>query len=171
MSKPSWGRNVQMCEMASKTRSVAVTVVLSAAAVLGGCSGIDGVDLQGPGFERLGLTGNKNRKEKKVPDRAPLLIPPNTARLPEPKPSTAVATARPDWPTDPDAQRKSEEIEQAAKQKKYEDKGDWSPDANIDEFEKLSDPMSRKRGIFSRGRALGPEYRTESQNTDDFKNE
>lgn len=159
-----------MREMVGKTRYVAVAAALATGVVLGGCSGIDGVELEGPGFEALGLTGSKNKGDKKVPDRAPLVLPPDTARLPEPEQSTSVAASRPDWPTDPDALRKEEAAEEKAKQKEYEDKGDWSKDAGIDEFEKLSDPMSRKAGIFTKGRALGPEYRKETDDTD-FKNE
>lgn len=115
------------------------------AALLGGCGG--GVQLEGPGFERLGLTGNNNRGDAKVPDRAPLLLPPDRASLPDPQNvQQATVAPRENWPNDPDILAKDEASAAIKKQKEYEDKGDWSKKAGIDEFEKLSDPMARKQG-------------------------
>lgn len=127
-------------------RCAALAVALGAAVLLGGCGG--GVHLEGPGFERLGLSGNKNKKDAKVPDRAPLLLPPDRARLPEPQSpeQQTASTPQPNWPVDRDITAKEEAIASAKKQKKYEDDGDWSKNAGIDEFEKLSDSMDRRKG-------------------------
>lgn len=146
-----------MLIQAGITRRVAFAATVAAAMLLGGCGG--GVSLEGPGFEALGLTGNKNKKDVKVPDRAPLLLPPDRARLPEPQQPTAVAAQQQDWPSDPDLQRKAEEEEVAVKEREYEDYGDWSKNADLDEFEKLMDPAMRSKGIFGKGRALDKKYR------------
>ena len=127
----------------------------TAAALLAGCTG--GVDLEGPGLDRLGLT-SKKKGEPKVPDRAPLLLPPDRARLPEPQQQTANAPPQ-NWPTDAQEVQKAEAQEERRKKKEYEDKGNFDPKADIDEFEKLMDPMERKPGIFGQGRLLGRKYR------------
>lgn len=143
-----------MRELACHMKRLAIVPALAAAMILSGCG--SGVELEGPGFEALGLTGKK-QVEKKVPDRAPLLIPPDRTRLPEPAPQ--VATARPEnWPTDPDSVRKAEASEAEKKQREYEEKGDWSKKADIDEFEKVMDPALRERGVFSR-KSLGDDNR------------
>jgi hypothetical protein len=136
-------------------RAMLVTALVTAA-LLGGCSG-GGISLEGPGFEALGLTGSKNKGDKKVPDRAPLLIPPDRARLPQPQQSTASAPPQ-NWPKDPDSLLKAEASEAEKKQREYEDYGDWSKKADIDEFEKLMDPLERSKGIFG-SRNLGKKYR------------
>lgn len=129
---------------------------LAVLALLGGCG--SGVQLEGPGFEALGITGTKNKGDKKVPDRAPLLIPPDRARLPAPQQSTASAPPQ-NWPNDPGEILKSKVSDDARKAKEYEDKGDWSKKADIDEFEKLMDPALRKKGVFSKNKKLGDRYR------------
>lgn len=127
-------------------KRLALVTAFAAAALLAGCGG--GVQFEGQAFEALGLTGTTKSGEKKVPDRAPLLIPPDRARLPQPQ--LATASARPqEWPSDPDVIRRADASEGEKKRKEYEDKGDWSPNASIDEFEKLFDSSQRKRGIFS----------------------
>ena len=143
-----------MSNMACHIRRLAIVPALAVAMMAAGCG--SGVQIEGPGFEKLGLTGKKY-VEQKVPDRAPLLIPPDRSRLPEPTPS--VANARPlNWPTDPESTRKAEATAAIKKQRNYEDKGDWSKKADIDEFEKLMDPMERSKGLFG-NKALGDKNR------------
>ena len=87
-----------MRDLACELKRLAIFPALAAVMILTGCG--SGVQLEGPGFEALGLTGKK-KVERKVPERSPLLIPPDPNRLPEPAPR--VATARPqNWPTDPE---------------------------------------------------------------------
>ena len=121
-------------------------------AFLSGCGG--GIHIEGPGFE----LGGEKKGDKKVPDRAPLLIPPDRARLPAPQQSIASAPPQ-NWPNDPGDIQKAEASEAAKKQKEYEDKGDWSKKAGIDEFEKLMDPMERRGGILSKNKKLDDQYR------------
>lgn len=144
-------------------RYTALAAALAASVLLGGCG--SGVHLEGPGFEALGLTNNKNKKDAKVPDRAPLLVPPDRARLPEPVPPSQQTAAVPqeNWPTDPDVTAKQQASEEEKRHKKYVEEGDWSKKADIDEFEKLMDPMERRRGVLSRGRDLGDSYRDDKE--------
>lgn len=139
-------------------RRLAFLPVFAGMMALAGCGG--GMELEGPGFK---IGGNSKRPEAKVPDRAPLILPPDRARLPQPQENTSVAVQQQNWPNDPDALKKSAEEEAVKKQKEYEDKGDWSKNAGIDEFEKLMDPLERQKGILSRGRGLGGLFGGENQ--------
>lgn len=146
-----------MIQMVKILKTSALACSIACAGVLAGCGG---VSLEGPGFEKLGLTSSKQTGDRKVPDRAPLLLPPDRVRLPEPETVQQASTApQQNWPTDPDELRKSQASEEEKKQKKYEEEGNWDQKADIDEFEKLMDPMSRKKGIFSQDKNLDEEYR------------
>lgn len=147
-----------MCNLTGSIKSLLPAPALAALVLLGGCGG--GVHLEGPGFEALGITGNKNKADKKVPDRAPLLIPPDRARLPEPQQAIAAAPPQ-NWPNDPGDTARSREAEEDRKQRQYEDEGDWSKKAGIDEFEKLMDPGLRKKGFLDskKKNALSDDYR------------
>ncbi len=147
-----------MSKATSTIRHLTLLSAFGAALLLGGCAG-GGIEFEGAAFNAIGLGGKKGKAEQKVPDRAPLLIPPDRARLPEPVASTVATAAAPqNWPRDPDLVRKAEADGVDQKRKEYEDKGNWSKNAGIDEFEKLMDPLSRSRGILG-GRDLGGEYR------------
>jgi hypothetical protein len=136
-------------------RRLAIVPALAAAMTISACG--SGIELEGPGFDKIGLGGNKH-VEKQVPDRAPLLIPPNRTRLPDP--ASQVATARPEsWPKDPEAAGSLEVIAALKKKAEYQEKGDWSKTAGIDEFEKLMDPMERTPGLFSKDKNLKKKYR------------
>src|SRR5262245_53317162 len=64
--------------------------VLSAAAMLAallGLSGCDSLELEGKAFDWLGISGAalaEKRSDPKMTERAPLVVPPSSARLPEP---------------------------------------------------------------------------------------
>jgi hypothetical protein len=63
----------------------AILVVFCAPLLLGGCSGIDGIDLNGKVFDWLGVSSASQVKEEpQMADRAPLVVPPSVTRLPEP---------------------------------------------------------------------------------------
>lgn len=145
-----------MSELACQMKRLAIVPAFAAAMILSGCGG-GGIELEGPGFQAIGLT-SKKYVEKKVPDRAPLVIPPNRARLPEPAAATRVAAPQ-NWPRDPEKLLNAEENELEKIKKEYMDKGDWSKKADIDEFEKAMDPMKRQPGILSKGKPLRDEYR------------
>ena len=73
--------------------------------VLGGCA--DGVELNGKVFDLLGVSPaalEASRREPKLAERAPLVMPPDANRLPDPN-ATQGGTDQANWPTDPE-QRK-----------------------------------------------------------------
>jgi hypothetical protein len=69
-----------------------VKLMSTAAAVASGilltaCGGVDGVDLNGKLFDMMGISSaaqNSGAREPRMADRAPLVVPPSAARLPEP---------------------------------------------------------------------------------------
>jgi hypothetical protein len=64
--------------------ALAATTGFFALLVLSGC---DSVALEGKVFDWMGVSGSamdQNRRDPKMADRAPLVVPPNVARLPQP---------------------------------------------------------------------------------------
>ena len=82
---------------AGRGLGLAVSVAMSLA--LGGCGG---VEFQGKVFDYMGLSGDHQQADVRMAERPPLLLPPNLKQLPQPGTGVAVATARPDWPTNPE---------------------------------------------------------------------
>lgn len=85
-----------------KRIALAASAVLASLA-LTGC-GFGDVEFNGAVFEYMGLANNgKSREEPKLPPRAGIVLPPDTAKLPEPG-SADVAAAPPGeaWPVDPE---------------------------------------------------------------------
>ena len=73
---------------------------------LGGCA--DGVELNGKIFDMLGVSPaamEAARREPKLAERAPLVLPPDANRLPEPGSGQAAPIDQASWPADPE-QRK-----------------------------------------------------------------
>lgn len=92
---------------ASAVRRAALASCMSAAMLAGGCSGFDGVELQGGVFDALGVSGsNQSRKlsDVKVEPRPGLVLPPSVDRLPEPVTGSIAAAPPPGeaWPVDPE---------------------------------------------------------------------
>lgn len=85
-------------------RGAALAAALGAALAFGGCGGIE---FQGAVFDAVGLSGDHKEADVKMSERPPLLIPPNPKALPQPGSGVAVATAREDWPTNPEIQQKA----------------------------------------------------------------
>jgi hypothetical protein len=78
----------------------------AAAMLLGGCA--DGVELNGKVFDFLGVSPaalEASRREPKLAERAPLVMPPDANRLPDPASAQVAPTDQANWPTDPE-QRK-----------------------------------------------------------------
>jgi hypothetical protein len=82
---------------------------------LGGCGG---VEFQGKVFDYMGISGDRQQGDPRMAERAPLLLPPNPKTLPQPGTGVAVATAREDWPDDPERVRKRVAKQKAAEQAK-----------------------------------------------------
>ena len=81
----------------------------------------DGLDLNGKVFDMMGISSSAldaKRAEPKVAERAPLVMPPDVSRLPEPgsgqpPPTAMLASAQPAssptaWPDDPEARKARE---------------------------------------------------------------
>ena len=97
-------------------RAAACAGLAACLLALGGCGG---VEFQGKVFDYMGVSGDRSQPDVRMSERAPLLIPPNRKALPAPGTGTAVATARPDWPTNPEVERKQiAEAKAAAEAKK-----------------------------------------------------
>jgi hypothetical protein len=74
--------------------------------LFGGCA--DGIELNGKVFDLLGVSPaalEASRREPKLAERAPLVMPPNANRLPDPGAAPAPVAEQANWPTDPE-QRK-----------------------------------------------------------------
>lgn len=85
---------------------------LAATLLLSGCA--DGIDLNGKVFDMMGVSPaaqEARRVEPKLTERAPLVLPPNVNRLPEPGSDVAPAAAQVAWPDDPE-QRKVREAQE-----------------------------------------------------------
>jgi hypothetical protein len=80
---------------------------------LGGCGGIE---FQGKVFDYMGLSGDHQQADVRMAERPPLLLPPNLKTLPQPGTGVAVATARPDWPTNPEVVQKQVAKDKAVQQ-------------------------------------------------------
>jgi hypothetical protein len=97
--------------MPSRLRHTHLLAALTAASALtlGACSGFDGVQLEGKLFDWMGVSSSalsERAREPKMVDRAPLVVPPNVSRLPDP-----AATPVPDGDIaalkDPDQRKKA----------------------------------------------------------------
>ena len=89
-------------------RWVAAGAVASALA-LSGCGGDAGVDLNGKVFDLMGISPAAqalNKAEPKIAERAPLVMPPDVNRLPQPGSGQAPAQQLV-WPDDPDQRKKT----------------------------------------------------------------
>jgi hypothetical protein len=92
--------------MASSFRLTVAGIAAVVSIALSGCGGFDGVELNGKVFDAIGISTaslQNSKKEPKLAERAPLVLPPNAQRLPEPG-----ADAAPDVATqlnDPERKR------------------------------------------------------------------
>jgi hypothetical protein len=75
---------------------------LGATLALAGCGG---VEFQGKIFDAVGLSGDRQQPDVRMAERPPLLMPPNPTALPAPGSGVATATAREDWPQNPEVTR------------------------------------------------------------------
>ena len=82
-------------------KGLASLLACGLALALGGCGGIE---FQGKAFDYIGLSSvGKGQDDVRMTERAPLLVPPNTHRLPPPGSPDVTRT---DWPADTDKERK-----------------------------------------------------------------
>jgi hypothetical protein len=100
----------------------------------------------------VGLTGALGKKEEpKAEQRAPLVLPPSSEKLPEPgelAPAGPVQTAQA-WPNDPDKQRAASEAAKKQAQAEYCRDGNWKEKALGDELAAARGPSGSCGSIFS----------------------
>jgi hypothetical protein len=108
------GRNPSITRAA---RALGVAAALGCALALSGCGA---VEFQGKVFDYMGVSGDRKEADVRMSERPPLVLPPNLKALPQPGNSTAVATARPDWPEDPERAQKRVADTKKAQQAKAE---------------------------------------------------
>jgi hypothetical protein len=95
-------------------------VAAAAAMTLGGCANGD-VELNGKLFDALGVSTSALAAAKKEPQlapRAPLVMPPDQTRLPEPGVETASVNDQ-SWPVDPDQKKALAAAERERLHKEY----------------------------------------------------
>jgi hypothetical protein len=81
-------------------RAAALAAALAATLALGGCGG---VEFQGKIFDAVGLSEvGGPQPDVRMAERPPLLLPPDPKALPPPGSGVAAATAREDWPKNPE---------------------------------------------------------------------
>lgn len=103
-------------------RALRLAGALACVAALGGCGGIE---FQGKIFDYMGVSGvGQPEPDVQMAARPPLTVPPNLHKLPPPGQGAAVATARADWPENPEQVRKRVVEEKEAKQAKAESEAD-----------------------------------------------
>jgi hypothetical protein len=88
--------------IARAVKAAVVAAALGATLALGGCGG---VEFQGKVFDAVGLSGDRKEADVRMAERPPLLMPPDPKALPQPGSGVAVATAREDWPQNPEVTR------------------------------------------------------------------
>jgi hypothetical protein len=88
-----------VADISRPSRAALLVAAFAATLVLGGCGGIE---FQGKLFDAIGLSGDRQEPDVKMAERPPLLLPPDTKSLPKPNNGVAAATARQDWPKNPE---------------------------------------------------------------------
>jgi hypothetical protein len=108
--------------ISSPCRAALLASALLATLALGGCGGIE---FQGSVFDAMGLSGDHKEADVKMAERPPLLLPPDTKSLPQPGNGVAVATAREDWPKNPEVlEQEQVDAQKAAEAKQVTDASD-----------------------------------------------
>lgn len=127
-----------MVDRSNRVRSFAVaTLVVLVATIAGGCSALsDNVELNGKIFDAVGLSGGAlgKKAEVRTEARAPLVLPPDAERLPEPGAAPQPAVADQAWPRDAQKQKvASAEARKRAHEQHCRD-GNWKQKAMKDEI-------------------------------------
>jgi hypothetical protein len=108
--------------ISSPGRAGLFAAALAATLALGGCGGIE---FQGKVFDYMGLSGDRKEPDPRMAERPPLLLPPDLKTLPQPGNGVAVATAREDWPKNPEAVQQG--IVKAKQDAKADEAGESDP--------------------------------------------
>ena len=107
--------------MTRPVRAALLAAASAATLALGGCGG---VEFQGKIFDYMGVSGDRVEPDVRMAERPPLVLPPDMKALPQPNNGVAAATAREDWPQNPELtqqQIKQAQKEQKAKEQRAQD--------------------------------------------------
>ena len=88
-------------------KAIGAALAVAATLAVAGCGGVDGMELNGKMFDWLGISPaaqDARKTEPRLADRAPLVLPPDANRLPEPG-SGQVAAPAEGWPLDPEMKK------------------------------------------------------------------
>lgn len=157
---------VSATSIGSKLKVLAVVAGVGIGAA--GCSG-GGVALEGQIFDMMGVSSeqlDRAREEREVVERAPLVVPPSTERLPAPGSvgSTRTAALDPAWPQDADATAKARAKEREAQVKAYCDDREWLQRTKPEEFARVTDNGQLCSGL---GSLMGSIFGAPGQAEDD----
>jgi hypothetical protein len=101
---------------------------------IAGCGGGD-IYYDVPALEAVGINLNEKEPDADVPERAGIVLPPSTDKLPEPGQTKTASAPAQNWPVDPEVEKKRKEEADAAAREEYCKNGKWEG-GNIDEFQK-----------------------------------
>jgi hypothetical protein len=107
----SFGLGKRKMALRQSVRYASLAASIAIAGSFGGCGGIDGVELNGKVFDWLGVSSaamEASKREPKLASRAPLVVPPDVNRLPEPGSGQIAATDDKNWPTDPEERKQAQ---------------------------------------------------------------
>jgi hypothetical protein len=130
-----------------------LAITISAAALLGGCA--EGVEVNSRLLDSVGLSTaalTANRAEPKLAQRAPLVMPPSTQKLPEPgtaPPPQPEVAAGPAWPKDKDQEKVASAQDKARQQAQYCRDGNWKEKALDNDLGGMQGPQGSCGSIFS----------------------
>ena len=104
-----------------RLKPVMLGLGLAGSLFIGGCGGVDGVELNGGIFDALGLSGSGEKvsnKDLKVAARPGLVLPPEQTNLPQPQTGNPFAEAE-SWPVDPEDRKAGAKAALAKKHAEY----------------------------------------------------
>jgi hypothetical protein len=124
-----------------------LTIVLGSSGLKGCASG--DVEFNGKIFEMVGLAGDQGGgRDPKTQPRAPLVLPPDRNRLPEPGAgaSPIETGANPAWPNDRDARKLADGDARKRAQEQYCRDGNWKQKAHGKDIEAAQGPEGSCHG-------------------------
>jgi len=92
-----------IADISGPGRAAILATAFAAMLTLGGCGA---VQFEGKVFDYMGVSDKGQEADVKMAERPPLLLPPDTKALPQPGNGVSVATARQDWPQNPELVQK-----------------------------------------------------------------
>lgn len=137
----------------SRRIRTSAAITIAGAALLGGCA--DGIEINSKLLDSVGLSTSAlsaNRAEPKLAQRAPLVMPPSTQKLPEPgaaPPPPPEVVANGAWPKDMDQEKVADAREKARQQALYCKDGNWKERAMDNGLGGTQGPQGTCGTIFS----------------------